>query len=542
MGQQFFHPAGPVRGQPREHDLEVGIGVMPVHPGRLHQTHHGRRTLARAQAAGKQPVIAANGNRPDLVLDPVVVHGQLPVIDEARQRSPAPEAVIQCPGRRRAVRQLLPLQGHPLVQCIEHRFTVLLPDGLALIGVQLLDLAFDVVNLGELLQCEPGDLAFVGRMQVKEFAPGVRQATHLGHATGDQGLVAGEVVAGQRPFPVAQEVAGVLTGPGFAEVVDNGLHVFEHPWCVDPQVGPVRSSLARLEHLHRRFVGVQDAAGEYFGLQRIEQRLQPYAAGADPLRQGRAGNGQTGACKDGFLAEQRQMVGVLGHQHLGQQTRGGDAFVDHMGLDRCLSDGFALRARPLAADVALHREHARHIVEFLGHVFTDAFHRTATGAGGRLGLVADFASRQVGWQRLAFGLLFDFGGDRRWLELLDLQGDGRQVGLDLVFEQAALLGVEALGLGGELHALEQRVLVGEFGVERLAVLEFGLVTGDLRILVSHVAHEAGDYLAQLLCAEIVQGLLLHHHGSKCVKEGPALSCADPRIARWAGSRTGFRPW
>jgi hypothetical protein len=27
-------------------------------------------------------------------------------------------------------------------------------------------------------------------MQVKEFAPGVRQAAHLGHATGDQGFVA----------------------------------------------------------------------------------------------------------------------------------------------------------------------------------------------------------------------------------------------------------------------------------------------------------------------------------------------------------------
>ena len=49
----------------------------------------------------------------------------------------------------------------------------------------------------------------------------------------------------------------------------------------------------------------------------------------------------------------------------------------------------------------------------------------------------------------------------------------RQVSLDLVFEQAALLGVEALGLGGELHALEQRVLVGEFGVQGLTVAQFG---------------------------------------------------------------------
>lgn len=41
------------------------------------------------------------------------------------------------------------------MQCIEHHLAVLLPDGLALIGVQILHLAFDVVDLGELLQREP---------------------------------------------------------------------------------------------------------------------------------------------------------------------------------------------------------------------------------------------------------------------------------------------------------------------------------------------------------------------------------------------------
>ena len=101
--------------------------------------------------------------------------------------------------------------------------------------------------------------------------------------------------------------------------------------------------------------------------------------------------------------------------------------------------------------------------------------------------------------------------------MLDLDSDRRQVGLDLVFEQAALLGVEALGLGRELHALEQRVLMGELGVERLAVAQLG--------------EQARGHLAQLLGAQIIQGLRLHQHGRQCAKEGPALSCADPRIAR-----------
>ncbi|EKD96578.1 MAG: hypothetical protein ACD_23C01393G0001 [uncultured bacterium] len=163
------------------------------------------------------------------------------------------------------------------------------------------------------------------------------------------------------------------------------------------------------------------------------------------------------------------MVRVFGHQHLGQQAGGGDAFVDHMRFNRRLGDGLALGAGPLATDVTLHREHAGHIVELFGHVFADAFHLTAALAGGRIGLVADLAARQIGRQRLAFGLLFGLRGSGRRLQLLDLQADSRQVGLDLVFEQAALLGVEALGLCGELHAFQERILVGELGVERLAV-------------------------------------------------------------------------
>ena len=298
------------------------------------------------------------------------------------------------------------------MQRIEHGLGVLLANGLTLIGVQFLNLALDVVNLGKLLQREPGKLAFVGCMQVEELAPRVRQAASFRDAIGKPCLVASEVVADQRSPPVAQEVTRMFAGPGLAEVVDHGLHIFEGAWGVGPEVSPVRRSFARPEHLHRRLVCVQHTAAEYLGLERIDQRLQPHPAGANPLRQSRARNGQTGAGKDGFLPVQRQVVGVLGHQHLGQQAAGGNALVDHMSSHRHLGDALALRAGPLATDVALHREHAGNIVELLGDVFANAFHRTATGAGGGVGLVADLAPGQVGWQRLAFGLLFDLGPSR----------------------------------------------------------------------------------------------------------------------------------
>ena len=47
---------------------------------------------------------------------------------------------------------------------IEHRFGCLLPDFLALYGIEFPDLAFNIIDACELLQRELGKLAFVGRM------------------------------------------------------------------------------------------------------------------------------------------------------------------------------------------------------------------------------------------------------------------------------------------------------------------------------------------------------------------------------------------
>lgn len=87
------------------------------------------------------------------------------------------------------------------------------------------------------------------------------QTAHLGHAAGDQGLVAAEVVAGQAALPglvgaVAQEAPGVFARAGFAEVVDHSLDALEGPRRIGPEVGAVRLAIAGLEHGHRRLIGV----------------------------------------------------------------------------------------------------------------------------------------------------------------------------------------------------------------------------------------------------------------------------------------------
>ena len=88
-----------------------------------------------------------------------------------------------------------------------------------------------------------------------------------------------------------------------------------------------------------------------------------------------------------------------------------DALVDDVRIDGDLGERLALRASPLAPNVALDAEDATHVVQLLGQVLANSFHLAAEGAGGGLGLVADLATRQVCWQRRALGnlLLFKLG-------------------------------------------------------------------------------------------------------------------------------------
>ena len=98
MRQQFSNTAGGLSGQACEDILQIGIRIMPIELGGLNQRHDDCGPLARSQRACKQPVRAANGHRPDLLFDMIVIHWQLPIIQIARQCHPAFQAVVQCFG------------------------------------------------------------------------------------------------------------------------------------------------------------------------------------------------------------------------------------------------------------------------------------------------------------------------------------------------------------------------------------------------------------------------------------------------------------
>jgi len=81
------------------------------------------------------------------------------------------------------------------------------------------------------------------------------------------------------------------------------------------------------------------------------------------------------------------MIGELRHHDLGQQPRGGNAFVDDLCRQRRLGERLALGADPFASDMSLHREYARLIGEPLRDIFADARECATTAAAFYFGLV-----------------------------------------------------------------------------------------------------------------------------------------------------------
>ena len=113
----------------------------------------------------------------------------------------------------------------------------------------------------------------------------VSQTSRLGDAQSERLLITSKVITYQRAFPLSQKGAGMFTRAAFAEVVDHRLQIFKGPRCIGPQVSSVRFLIARLEHRHRRLVGMKHRVAENLVLQGIDQRLQLNPAHAHPLRQ-----------------------------------------------------------------------------------------------------------------------------------------------------------------------------------------------------------------------------------------------------------------
>lgn len=337
---------------------------------------------------------------------------------------------------------------------------------------QILDFPLDLVQRLHVTQGLFSQRAPVGRMQFEELAPGMGHAADFSHAEFEAGLVTAEIIADQLAIPALQKITRMLAGPAEAEVVNYSRGFAKRAGGVSPNVGTMGFLGARQEHLHRRFINVNDRPFKPHFAQRIDQGLQLHTAGANPLGEGRTRGTQAGAAEHGFLTIQRQMVSKLRNHDVGQQARSRDALVDYLRRHRSLDQCFATVADPLATDMALHGEHARCVIKLLADIFTDAFERAATGTR--------YVVRRAGklWRQGAtLGVLLFLDGCRSNVQRLQLRFNGSDIGIDQIVEQTGLFRAHLLAAFGELEALELGDLVAEFFDQRFVVMN--LLVHDL---------------------------------------------------------------
>lgn len=73
---------------------------------------------------------------------------------------------------------------------------------------------------------------------------------------------------------------------------------------------------------------MQLLGGTHIFAQRLHQRFEQARGSTDPIGQGRALEIHTGTAVDRLLPIQRTMIGVLGYDHLREQTRSRQAALD----------------------------------------------------------------------------------------------------------------------------------------------------------------------------------------------------------------------
>ena len=148
------------------------------------------------------------------------------------------------------------MQQQPLAEFVGDRSRLQLPYSLSLLGAEFPRLPLDVVESTQQLQRFLGRCALVVYPQIVEFPARMRKAANLGDSRSEQALVARIVVADDLPDQPSRNVR-VRRGAAVGEVVNDRVQAIELRRAVAPDIRPVRAPLARLEHRHRRLVGVQ---------------------------------------------------------------------------------------------------------------------------------------------------------------------------------------------------------------------------------------------------------------------------------------------
>ena len=133
----------------------------------------------------------------------------------------------------------------------------------------------------------------------------MRQASQFGDPGMEQRFIARIVIDHQMASPALQKGLH-MAAAATALIVEHNHRIarIEIVAAVDPEISPLGFTLAGIELLDRRFIGMQyRSLPEKFG-QPVGQRLQRYTDASYPLCQGRTGNGSHRICQTAVFLRQ----------------------------------------------------------------------------------------------------------------------------------------------------------------------------------------------------------------------------------------------
>ncbi len=208
--------------------------------------------------------------------------------------------------------------------------------------------------------CSNGRTFLVG-VDVVELAPHVSPASSLNDVTAlvypaeaGVGISLQSSAEGlqvcNRPFALA--VRRVLEPHCRWPVISGGSIISD----VRPQPPGFRRSPARLQHRHRRVVGVQLCAREHVFAECSDQRVYEPRSAPKPVRPSRSVDFHALACVDLGLAIQRQGVSKLANRHVREQPWSRQGALDRPAGRPHLNNSLAATAAELGPHMPNHLE------------------------------------------------------------------------------------------------------------------------------------------------------------------------------------------
>ena len=290
--------------------------------------------VAGVGVTDEEPVVEAQLRGPDLPLDGIIIDLEMAVarFGKEGQFAPALEAVVNGLAEETLGqdRRIGARRTQPQVQLQEQRDGALSPEFSAVDRVHAASFGLKAVQGPEIIQERRG--AVIARLQRRDKAsPCMRQARSAHDLVARQGRKSG-VVSG---IPVGLQDAGEAVQDGLGRSVATVFMKLENDTVLlramdgpQPGVADLAAPLGVEERdrglVHLDVATVQDG--------RTQGRVDGGEESGDvrnPLPHGLAGKGGAHARQDLFLSVYRDVIAVLGNDHVGDQARAGLAAGNH---------------------------------------------------------------------------------------------------------------------------------------------------------------------------------------------------------------------